>query len=158
MGEVEKDGDVKGEEIAFRAKSSAIGCLSGGMFFALFAVLSVCRKDRGWGVSLIVSLVFTVAFFVGFCCEVKKPSCLIEYLDGCLLIYAKGKRHRVSASEMRNAEMKKTRSRRIVLRSGMLTITTDNDVYKLYNVKDVEDVLFMLYKLQRAAETGEKNG
>ena len=135
------------KEIAFRSKSSIIMLILGTILFALFSFLSVTVKPNGWIVYFLISVVMVIVFIGGFCYELKKPNCLIKLSDGSLWIYTKGKWNKIDAADMITVNYRKTLSGRIVVKSGTLKITTKDTSYSLYNVKNVEEVAFMLRKI-----------
>ncbi len=136
------------KEIAFKAKSAMVGLISGAILFVLFSVISVEIQPDGWIFYFLFSVVFTVIFLVSFFYELKKPNCLIKSSDDILWIYAKGKWNEINMFDITSIKYRRTESKRIVLSSGSLKITTEYSIFKLWNVKNVESVALILGNLK----------
>lgn len=137
------------QEIAFKTKLSNIMLILGAILFALFALLSATIKPNGWIVYFLLSVVMIIIFIGGFCYELKRPNCLIKLSNGFLWIYTKGKWNKIHVTDMIAINYRKTKSRRMVLNSGTLKITTKDSSYTLSNVKNIEEVAFMLQKIKQ---------
>lgn len=135
-------------EIAFKSKLSNIMLFFGAILFVLFSFLTVTIKPNGWILYFLLSVVMVIIFIGGFCYEVKRPNCLIKLSNGFLWIYTKRKWDIIHVTDMITINYRKTKSRRMVLNSGTLKITTKDSSYTLSNVKDVEVVAFMLRKIK----------
>ena len=125
------------QEIAFKTKLSNIMLILGAILFALFSLLSATIKPNGWIVYFLLSV------------ELKRPNCLIKLSNGFLWIYTKGKWNKIHVTDMIAINYRKTKSRRMVLNSGTLKITTKDSSYTLSNVKNIEEVAFMLQKIKQ---------
>ena len=136
-------------EIAFKSKLSNIMLFFGAILFVLFSFLTVTIKPNGWILYFLLSVVMVIIFIGGFCYEVKRPNCLIKLSNGFLWIYTKRKWDIIHVTDMITINYRKTKSRRMVLNSGTLKITTKDSSYTLSNVKDVEVVEFMLRKIKQ---------
>lgn len=133
-------------EIAFRTKLSNIMLILGTILSFLILVLAVIIKPNGWIIYSLLSIILGIIFLGGFCYELKMPNCLIKLSDGFLWIYSKGKWEKIHVTDITTINYRKTQSGRIVMNSGTLKITTKNTSFTLSNVKNVEEVAFMLRK------------
>ena len=120
----------------------------GSILFTMLLFLSITIKPNGWFFYFILSTIMAIIFIGGFFYELKQPSCVIKLSDGLLWIYAKRKWNKIYPTDMIDIKHKKIQSGRVVLNSGTLKITTKYSSYTLSNVKDVEDVVFMLRQIK----------
>lgn len=136
-------------EIAFKTKSAAVGLFAGMTLFIALFVLSITMKPDMWILYFIISVTFSVAFLSGFCFECKKPDCLIKYSGNVLFVYAGKVWKEIEISDIISIKSRRTKSGRIVLKSGTIEIETKVSSYKLSNVKDVEEVTYKLRTIKQ---------
>lgn len=137
---------IRVKEIAFKAKTSIIAQIFGASYFVLFSFLSISIKPKGWIFYFLLSIIISIVFVWGFCHELKRPNCLIKMSDSILWIYSNKIWNECNTFDIISVKYRKTKSGRIVLNSGTLEIKTMNSLFRLSNVKDVEDVALILQK------------
>lgn len=121
------------------------GCALFGLFLGivvstLFGVISIIVQAKGWVIFLSFSVLFFIVAVCGIVYELRRPKVLIKTDFKTLFVYCKSKWKSISIEDIVKIDFHNSRSSRMELNFGTLKIHTENEIVKVYNVKDLHDV------------------